>query len=139
MIDINFTSRDALGNITYAWKSTTNTGIEILLQKIIVSAFSQTVTTYFNQIYGLDLTSAATYNFSSNVMNSDFQLQVTNDLNNLQIELINEDTINNIDFADRLVSLNISNLAYDTATNRVVLIILVSTNSSSSLLTLPIK
>ena len=120
-------------------KSTTNTGIEILLQKIIVSGFSETITTYFNQIYGLDLTTAAKYNFSNNVMNSDFQLKVINDLNSLQTELINEDTLNSVDYSDRLKSLSISNLAYDTKTNSVVIILLVSTNSSSSLLTLPIK
>ena len=138
MIDINFTSRDLYGNVSFKWKTTSNSGIENLLQKIAVSAFSQTIKNYFKTIYGLDLESAKKYNITT-IGTSDFQMQVSSDLINLVKQLKKEDTLNDVPKADRLKDISIVKLFYDTKTNGVVLTLSVSTNSSSQLLTLPVK
>jgi len=138
MRDINFTSRDLHGNVSYSWKSTANSGIEVILQKIVVSAFSKTLTTYFNQINGLDIESSSKYNFGSVGLNN-FKMQITSDLINLQTQLIKEDTINNTPNADRLKSLVLKDIIFDTFTKNISIILVVSTNSSSQIITLPVK
>ena len=138
MIDINFTARDLYGNTTFGWRTTSNTGIETILQKIVVMAFSDIVTTYFNQINGLGLDSAGSYTFDSSGSN-DFKMYVTSNLVSLQTQLIAEDTLNSVPYADRLKSLTLKNLVYDTQNQQVAVTLVVSTNSSSTILTLPVK
>lgn len=138
MRDIDFTSRDLYGNVTFAWKSDANSGIEILLQKIVTLAFSQNKKTYFNTIYGLDLASFGKYNFNS-LGSHDFQMQVASDLLNLSNAIMAQDVAYNTPFADRLTNLSIKGISYDTKNRGVVLTLIVSTNSSNQLLTLPVK
>ena len=138
MQDINITSRDLFGNVVFSWKTTSNSGIEILLQKIVTLALSNTTTTYFNSIYGLSLNGVGKFNFGSNGSN-DFQMSVASDLINLINKLMADDVTNNTPYADRLKSITINNIVYDTVKKGVALTLNVSTNSSSKLLTLPVK
>ena len=50
-----------------------------------------------------------------------------------------EDVANNVPYPDRLKSLAIKQISYDTVRKGVSLTLVVSTNSSSQLLTLPLK
>ena len=91
MIDIDLTYRDKYGKITYGFKkNSTNTGIEILLQKVTTLLLSETKTTYFGTIVGGNISKVGMYNFNSD----DFKVNLTDAILNIKKKVVFA-TVNN--------------------------------------------
>lgn len=136
MIDIDLTYRDKYGKITYGFKkNSTNTGIEILLQKVTTLLLSETKTTYFGTIVGGNISKVGMYNFNSD----DFKVNLTDAILNIKKKIQQDEVNNNINHNDRLKSLSVKEVLYDKKTMNVVISLSLSTNSSSTLASLTVK
>ena len=139
MIDIDLTYRDAFGHVTFGFKANGyNSGIEIVLQKVTTLLLSSTKQTYFGLIVGGDIINVGMYNFSS-MGNDDFKVNLGNAVLNIKKTIQQSDVTNNIPYADRLKNIIIKDILYDKKTLGVVVSLLVSTNSSNTLVNLPVK
>lgn len=136
MIDIDLTYRDKNGKMTYGFKkNSSNSGIEIVLQKITVLLLSETKTTYFGTIVGGNISKVGMYNFNSD----DFKVNLTDAILNIRKKIQQDEVDNNIDYNDRLKSITIKDILYDKKTMKVVISLSMSTNSSSTLANLTVK
>lgn len=138
MRDINLTSRDLYGKLDFGIKSTSNTGIEILLQKITTLLLSSSKNTYFGNIIGGNLNSSGAYSFGKNG-NEDFSVMLGDSILNIKNLLQQEDVTNNTDYSDRLKNITVKSILFDKKTTKILISLTVSTNSISKTVSLPAK
>ena len=78
MIDIDLTSRDLLGNVSFSLKGKSNSGIECLIQKVVVLLLSNSATNYFSTIIGGNLEAMGKITISS--IDDDFRMMISTSL-----------------------------------------------------------
>lgn len=139
MRDLDLTFRDAYGIVTFGLKpNSQNTGIEVIIQKVAISILSFNKITYFGNIYGSDALNAGKYNFSDNG-SDDFSVTIASDISNIKKQIQTDDVKYNIPTSDRLKDLQIQDLIFDKKTTNVYLSLLISTNSTTQIVKLPVK
>lgn len=138
MIDVNLTRRDLYGNVTFGLPMNTSlTGIDMLIQKVTMVILSNSKTTYFGEVLGCNLNLATLYNFdSSNV--SDYKIEIGSNLVSIKKQIQADDLMNNIPFENRLKNLELKDIVYDKKLSSISLSLLVSSNSASKTINLPI-
>ena len=136
MRDLDITNRDLFGNVSFKLKSTYVSGIETLIQKITTMLLSRNATTYFNIIPGSDVLSAGKFNHSDS---TDFKLTIADNLINIKKSIQTDETKNGIAVADRLKDVQIQDIVFDKKTLQVALSLLVSSNSTTKIIQLPVK
>lgn len=137
MIDINLTSRDLFGNVSFEIKNKSNSGIECLIQKVVVSLLSNSATNYFTSIVGGNLEALGKITISS--IDDDFRMMIATSLLELKKKIQNSEITENIPTNYRLKNLEIKEILYDKLTGTVLLSILLSTNSETRIVKLPVK
>jgi len=139
MRDIDLTYRDAYGAVTFGIKpNSQNTGIETIIQKVATSVLSSNKQTYFGSIYGSDVLNAGKYNFTENG-SDDFRVSVAADILNIKKQIQADEVAYNIPIIDRLKDLQIKDIVFDKKTTYVYLSLLISTNSTTQIINLPVK
>lgn len=126
------------GKVGFGIKQNHNSGLEIVLQKIVSLLLSVNKSTYFGNIVGGNLKSIGTYNFSDNG-NDDFAIMLGDSILNIKNLLQQEDVTNNTNYEDRLKNISVKNILFDKKLSCVVISLNVSTNTSSKTITLPVK
>lgn len=137
MRDLDITNRDLFGNVTFQMKSSSVSGIENVIQKVTTMLLSQNKTTYFGTIIGSDVLSAGKFNHSSD--SSDFKLTVANNLINIKKSIQLDENKYNIPIEDRIKNIQIKDLVFDKKTLNMYLSLIVSTNSTTKIIQLPVK
>lgn len=137
MIDIDLTSRDLLGNVSFNLKGKSNSGIECLIQKVVVLLLSNSATNYFTKIIGGNLEAMGKITISS--IDDDFRMMISTSLLGLKQKIQKSEIAENIPTIYRLKNLEIKDILYDKITGTVVLSILLSTNSETKIIKLPVK
>ena len=135
---LDITNRDLYGNVTFKMKSGYVTGIENVIQKVTCAVLSQTKTTFFNAIPGSDALDAGKYNFNTDGT-TDFKLTIANNLISIMKSIQDDETTYNIPFADRLKNIQIKDVVFDNVSLSVFLSLIVSTNSATAIIQLPVK
>ena len=139
MRDINLTIRDKFGNVSFGITEVAeNSGIETVIQKVTTLFLSKNKTTYFGSIPGCDILSVGKFNFNSGDT-SEFILSIADNINSIQKSIQSDEVTYNIPFVDRLKSISIYDIVYDSVTTNVKLSLLISTNSASKIVNLPVK
>lgn len=137
MIDINLTSRDLLGNVSFTIKNKSNSGIECLIQKVATLLLSNSTTNYFTSIIGGNLEALGKITIST--IDDDFRMMIATSLLGLKQKIQKSEIDKNIPIEYRLKNLEIKDILYDKITGTVVLSILLSTNSATRIIKLPVK
>lgn len=137
MIDINLTSRDLFGNVSFTIKNKSNSGIECLIQKVAILLLSNSATNYFTSIIGGNLEALGKITIST--IDDDFRMMIATSLLGLKQKIQKSEIAENIPIEYRLKNLEIKDILYDKITGTVVLSILLSTNSVTRIVKLPVK
>ena len=138
MIDLDISNRDLFGNVTFLMKSGSVTGIEKLIQKVVILVLSNIQTTFFNSIPGSDAMNASKYNFNADG-SSDFKLAIADNLINI-IKFIKADEVTyNIPVVERLQDIQIKDVVFDNSSLSVFLSLIIVTNSATVIIQLPVK
>ena len=137
-INLDITNRDLYGNVTFLLKSARVYGIENVIQKVTTCLMSSKKTTYFGNVYGSDALQAGKYNFNADGV-TDFKLQIIDDLVNIKSSIQADETTYNIPVADRLKDVTIKDVVFDNTSLTANLSLLISTNSASTIVQLPVK
>jgi hypothetical protein len=138
MRDLDFTKRDMYGQVSFAIKSSTNTGIERLLQKVTIMLLSESNTTYFNEVVGSEASSVGKYLFGNNGT-SDFRIVIADNIAVIRRKIMDSDASEGVPFEERLKNLMLQDVLFDNVTKNVVLSILVESNSVTKTVKLPVK
>lgn len=138
MRDLDITNRDLFGNVTFQIKSSSVSGIENVIQKVTTMLLSQNKTTYFNSIIGSDVLSAGKFNYA-NDNSSDFKLVVADNLINILNAIQSDESKYNTPIEDRIKDIQIKDLVFEKKTLNVFLSLIISTNSATRIIQLPVK
>jgi hypothetical protein len=139
MRDINFTSRDLYGNLSFGINfSSMNNNFENLLQKVQTLILSESKITYFSTINGGEVTSIGKYSFDS-LGSSDFKAIFSSNLLLIKKKIQSDELVNNIPANDRIKTLELKDILFDKTNAALVLSIRVSTNNSNTIIKLPVK
>jgi hypothetical protein len=139
MRDLDLTFRDQFGVVTFGIKQNSqNTGIETIIQKVATSILSTNKSTYFGNIYGSDTLNAGKYNFTDNG-SDDYRVTISSDILNVKKQIQADEVKFNIPIVDRLKDLQIKDIVFDIKTHDIFLSLLISTNSSTQIIQLPVK
>jgi hypothetical protein len=138
MRDLDITNRDLFGNVTFQIKSSSVSGIENVIQKVTTMLLSQNKTTYFGSIIGSDALSAGKFNYT-NDNSSDFKLVIADNLINILNAIQSDESKYNIPVEDRIKDIQIKDLVFEKKTLNVFLSLIVSTNSATKVIQLPVK
>ena len=139
MRDIDLTYRDIGGVVTFGFKPNSyNTDIEVIIQKVVASILSYSKTTYFGNVQGSNALVAGKFNFTDNG-SQEFRIAIAADILNIKKQIQADDVKYNVASIDRLRDLQIQDVVYDVVNQGVYLSLLVSTNSTSQVIKLPVK
>jgi hypothetical protein len=138
MRDLDITNRDLFGNVTFQMKSSSVSGIENVIQKVTTMLLSQNKTTYFGSVIGSDALSVGKFNYA-NDDSSDFKLVIADNLINILNAIQSDESKYNIPVEDRIKDIQIKDLVFEKKTLNVFLSLIVSTNSATKVIQLPVK
>lgn len=137
MRDLDLTSRDLFGRVTFGIKNSSVSSLELLIQKITMMLLSDSKVTFFGNIIGGSLTSASKFNYDTS--NNDFRIFVADSINTIKKKITDDETLMNVPYSDRLKSIEIKDVLFDKKTLQVSLSLIVTSNSISKIIILPIK
>lgn len=137
MRDIDLTSRDLFGRVTFGVKNSTVTGLELLIQKVTMMLLSDSKTTFFNKVVGGSLNAAGKFNYDTS--NKDFKIFILDGIGSIKNKIAVDESLMNVPFLDRLQSIEIKDVLFDKETLQVSLSLLIASNSTSRTIILPVK
>lgn len=138
MRDLDITNRDLFGNVTFKIKSSYVNGIETLIQKVTTLLLSNTKDTYFGTVYGSDIVESGKYNYN-NIDGGDFKIVISNNLFSIKKAIQKDEVKYNIPFEDRLKNIEIKDILFDKKLLKLSVSLIVSTNSATKIIQLPVK